>query len=120
MLLGRARLSRRTPFEATLRLVRKYRARGPGQPRRSHGRHYTAGVARKHYREPRLLTTSLGPDRTVADRTVGLYATRMQVEHTFRNDKSVRFGWQLDHSATRSIARLQMLLLIATLATLPV
>lgn len=63
--------------------------------------------------EPWLLATTLDehPRRVVA-----LYAMRMQIEETFRDAKSARFGWALEHAGSRQRDRQAVLLLIACLA----
>jgi hypothetical protein len=67
-------------------------------------------------REPWLLATSLPPSSTLAKQAVKLYQGRMQVEESFRDIKSHRFGLGLNYHRTNSADRLQMLLLIANLA----
>jgi len=47
---------------------------------------------------------------------VKLYALRMQIEEAFRDLKSTRFGLSLELHRTYQLERLQVLLLIATLA----
>ena len=64
-------------------------------------------------REPLLLATSL-TDRSIA--IVGIYRTRMQIEETFRDLKSHRYGWSLEDVRCRTTARVDVLLLIAALA----
>jgi hypothetical protein len=64
-------------------------------------------------REPLLLATSL-PESSVA--VVGIYSTRMQVEETFRDLKSHRYGWSLEDVRCKTTARVDVLLLIAGLA----
>ena len=67
-------------------------------------------------REPWLLATSLPATSGLAKKAVNLYRTRMQVEEGFRDVKSHRFGLGLNYHRTDSKARLQVLLLIASLA----
>ena len=67
-------------------------------------------------REPWLLATSLQNSSTIAKKVVRLYRLRMQIEEGFRDIKSHRFGLSLTYHRTSSIKRLQILLLIATLA----
>lgn len=67
-------------------------------------------------REPWLLATSLPVSSRLAKQVVKLYRLRMQVEEGFRDLKSHRFGLALNYHRTASVARLQVLLLIATLA----
>ena len=75
--------------------------------------------SRKHaagQREPWLLATSLPVTSTMAKKVVQIYRTRMQIEEGFRDVKSHRFGLSLTYHRTYSVVRLQVLLLIATLA----
>lgn len=67
-------------------------------------------------REPWLLATSLQNTSTIAKKVVQIYRLRMQIEEGFRDVKSPRFGLSLSYHRTYSIERLQVLLLIATLA----
>jgi hypothetical protein len=80
--------------------------RGPGSD--SNYKHY-----RKNAHEPLVLTTSLWcrPDQVVA-----IYALRMQIEESFRDLKCHRWGWSLRHCRSRSRARMEILLLIASIA----
>jgi hypothetical protein len=67
-------------------------------------------------REPWLLAASPKLDHLTAQAVVAVYAQRMQIEESFRDLKSERFG--LGYSANRSTQknRLSVLLLIACLA----
>jgi hypothetical protein len=81
-----------------------------GQPRRSRRSQKAAAGAR----DPWLLATSLNlPSR----RIVTLYARRMQIEQSFRDLKSTRYGAAFELSLTRSARRLAVLLLLLALAT---
>lgn len=64
-------------------------------------------------REPWLLATSLSSDPNTIVRAYGL---RMQIEQCFRDVKNHRRGWSLRHVQSKSIKRLEVLLLIAALA----
>jgi len=66
-------------------------------------------------REPLLLATSLTIQARVI---VATYRTRMQIEETFRDFKSHRYGWSLEDVRCRTPARVDVLLLIAALATI--
>ena len=66
-------------------------------------------------REPLLLATSLTVQARVI---VATYRTRMQIEETFRDFKSHRYGWSLEDVRCRTPARVDVLLLIAALATI--
>lgn len=66
-------------------------------------------------REPLVLATSLN-DR--ADSIVATYRLRMQIEESFRDLKSHRYGWSLEDVRCRSPRRVDVLLLVASLATI--
>jgi hypothetical protein len=70
--------------------------------------------ARVAAREPWLLATSLSlaSARVICD----LYATRMQIEETFRDTKNPRYGWSLEHTNYQSTQRLDVLFLLIALA----
>src|SRR4029078_3940745 len=68
-------------------------------------------------RDPWLLATAL---HLYASALVALYATRMQIEESFRDAKNHRFGWSLGHVRTASIHRAHVLLLLGPLANLRV
>jgi len=79
-----------------------------------------AGSARKSARrecEPWLLATSVSLTHLPARTLVRLYTRRMQIEQSFRDLKSHRFGCAFEDTLTRDPQRLQMLLLIHALAT---
>jgi hypothetical protein len=61
-------------------------------------------------REPLLLVTSL---RDPAADIVNIYGKRMQIEETFRDLKSHRYGWSLEDVRCKSTRRVDVLLLIA-------
>jgi hypothetical protein len=67
--------------------------------------------------EPWLLATSLPVD-TLDEviQVIFLYEKRMQIEEDFRDTKSHRYGFALRYSLTNRRERLEILLLIATLA----
>ena len=67
-------------------------------------------------REPWLLATSLPVTSTFAKKVTRLYRLRMQIEEGFRDVKSHRFGLGLTYHRTASVMRLQVLLLLASLA----
>jgi hypothetical protein len=96
--------------------------RHPNHPWKNRFRGNLGGKDREAYKrgahQPWLLLTSL--TELPADQVVALYAKRMQIEQIFRDLKNPRFGWSLRHARGYSAARLTVLLLIATLATLVV
>jgi len=67
-------------------------------------------------KEPWLLATSVSAGE--ADQIIAIYATRMQIEETFRDVKNPRFGWSLRHVRGYDANRLTLLLLFAALAAL--
>lgn len=68
--------------------------------------------------EPWFLATSLS--HASAATICELYATRMQIEETFRDTKNPRFGWSLQHARYRSTRRIDTLFLLIALAMLAV
>ncbi len=47
-----------------------------------------------------------------------MYSKRMQIEQNFRDLKSSQYGFSFEHAYSKSIERIQVLLMIAILATL--
>ena len=72
----------------------------------------------KRAREPWLLAASASLEHLSAKAIVEIYATRMQIEQSFRYLKSHRYGCAFEDTLTRSSRRLEMLLLIHMLASL--
>jgi hypothetical protein len=118
-LLGWVRLTESRPIDCHLVLYQgkpKGRSKLTRLGRRAQSRHSKKNAARA--REPWLLATSLPETSKLAKKVVRLYARRMQIEEAFRDLKSHRFGLSLEYSGTRERERLEVLLLIATLALL--
>lgn len=115
--VGHVLLARYRPYACYLYLLRKYQ-RGAGRPLKRHGQNIVAQRCRKQQKDPWLIASSLGPRGGGARRVMKLYALRMQIEETFRDFKSHRWGFGLQYSGSRSTARLEILLLIGTLAML--
>jgi hypothetical protein len=112
--LGQASLTRQHAWPCRLVF---YKARPKGRVKttrlgqRARSRHSRKNADRE--RQPWLLATSLSRP---ARRIVALYAARMQTEEGFRDLKSARYGLSLEYSGTRQLQRLQVLLLIGSLA----
>ncbi|QFU25193.1 IS4 family transposase [Shewanella eurypsychrophilus] len=70
-----------------------------------------ASAARE--KEPWLLATSLCSSSTTAKKIVKCYATRMQIEESFRD---VKTGLKMNDSRTRIVRKLNVLLIIASLS----
>jgi hypothetical protein len=115
--LGRYWLSLNWPYACYLHLYKALK-RGPGRPRKPSRLVPNGERARVHAREPWLLATSLSPKTWSARRVVRAYEKRMQIEETFRDLKSHRWGYGLQYARSQSTERLENLLLITTLAML--
>jgi DDE family transposase len=112
--LGEWQLASREKSAISCRLIVAGR---PRRHRRS-GRPLNGASERKAAlgaKEPWVLATSIN-DATPAI-VVDIYATRMQIEETFRDTKDHRFGWALLQARSSSPSRLDILLLLAALAT---
>jgi hypothetical protein len=113
--LGRCELGFRAQFPTRLVGIRKRGPRlVPTTPKaRGFRRDRGANRQRRTALEPWILATSLA---SCAADVVGMYRQRMQIEETFRDTKSSRFGICLGHARTTSTARADVLLLLASLA----
>jgi hypothetical protein len=81
-----------------------------GMPRRSTADRQRRAAAR----EPWVLATSLSdPARVIVE----AYGMRMQIEETFRDLKSHRFGWAAEDIRSKEPKRIDVLLLIAAFAS---
>lgn len=76
------------------------------------------GTARKRPKAPWYLLTDLGPERLTADQVISAYRKRMRIEHGFRDDKSLRFGFQLRSVHLTRLERYDRLFAIAAVAML--
>lgn len=114
-----AHIARRQPFSCTLVLV-KHKSKGrhatnpDGSPKRSgHSVQHAKGAA-----DPWLLATSLPAHSKLSKQVVGIYSQRMQIEEGFRDMKSTRFGLGITQNKSTKTARLTILVLLTTLASL--
>lgn len=106
------------PWRIDLVVYRKP-ARGRVQLNR-HGarrRAHTSVKAEQRERDPWLLVVSPGLRHLPARQVVAIYASRMQIEQSFRDLKCERFGCAFRYSLTRKPSRIAVLLLIHALAT---
>lgn len=71
----------------------------------------------KSAREAWLLATSLTDGYFTARSVVKKYSMRMQIEEGFRDLKSTKYGFGLENAYSRDPARIEVLLLIAMLAS---
>lgn len=117
--LGDVLLTESNPIGCRLVLLRRPR-RGRHQHtrygQRARNRHAEKMAART--REPWLLAVSVSLDHLSATRITRLYAKRMQIEQSFRDLKSHRYGCAFEDTLTRDPRRLEMLLLVHALASL--
>lgn len=117
--LGPAELSSKRPYDCHLYLYKK-----PSRGRHANRsivhtiRHSGDRYFRKQQKDPWLIATNLSPEELSAKQIMRLYGKRMQIEECFRDLKSDRFGFGLSLSRSKNIDRLNVLLLIAALATL--
>ena len=115
--LGLRTLARRRSYTCHLYLMRAY-VRGPGRPRKRPNYGTNKQLYRILHRTPWLLASSLPHQRSSNAVIKRLYTQRMQIEETFRDLKSHRWGFALRYARTRRTERMETLLLIAALATL--
>jgi hypothetical protein len=76
------------------------------------------GSARKVPTHPWYLVTNLGAESLSAEEVVRAYKKRMRIEQGFRDDKSLRFGFQLRSVHLTTPERYDRLFAIATLSLL--
>jgi len=95
-----------------------YDARSPRARKRptEKGRRIRVRRAVRGAHEPWLLATSIatGPAADIVE----TYALRMQIELSIRDDKSHALGWSLEDVRTRTCARVDIQLLLLTIATI--
>jgi hypothetical protein len=68
--------------------------------------------------DPWLIATSLPRSKSLGKKIVAIYRLRMQIEEEFRDIKSSLFGLGFEHHKSRSVQRIAILILIATLASI--
>lgn len=92
----------------------RHKVNRSGKPSRS--KHSKASASRN--RDPWLLVTSLPNKHKIAKKVVSIYQTRMQIEESFRDMKSHRFGMGFDTNLSKQKQRITVLILLTTLANL--
>lgn len=116
---GKVQLSKNDPLETNLYLFKgQIKNR---KPCNKFGRKGTA-LNEAHYRkaayEPWILATSLeGKSFLSSKRVVKKYQKRMQIEEGIRDLKSTRYGFSFENANSYKIKRIEILLLIAMLAS---
>jgi hypothetical protein len=115
--IGKVYLCRTNPLKTNLyRIKSQLRGRealnkNKEKKRCSHSKEYS-----KSGREAWVLATSLRHETYTARKVVKIYKHRMQIEEAFRDLKSHKYGFSFDDSYSRSVKRIEILLLIAMLA----
>lgn len=116
--VGHVTLSPRRRYQFHLYLVRAYELPRGRRKQKIRRRQDNVKMYRKLHRAPWLLATSLPHNRLAPRRVKKLYALRMQIEETFRDAKNPRWGMGLQYARGESHKRLEVLLLLAALASL--
>jgi hypothetical protein len=113
--LGRSLLTKRSKFICNLILAKRTSKGRHGKyhhPSESNDRTYARNAT-----DPWLLATSLNSSLVSAQTIIGIYKKRMQIEELFRDTKNERLGFGLKKTLTTQNKRLNILLLIGTIAT---
>jgi hypothetical protein len=117
--LGPADLSHKRPYACHLYLYKKTSQGRKGSRSVAHSkRHSSTACFKKQQKDPWLIATNLDPADFSPKQMMALYGKRMQIEEGFRDLKSHQYGFGLSVSRSKQIERLNILLLIAALATL--
>lgn len=117
--VGEYRVARSNPLTARLVTVHTTSARQPSQTRTpSRKQEGTAARYRRLAEEPWLLATSLDLAAFPAAVVVALYARRMQIEESFKDDKNRDSGLGLDASRSRTPTHLRALRWMGALTSL--
>jgi hypothetical protein len=117
--LGAFTYVRSNPIACRLALIKqaaKGRHRLNLYGKKHKGQHSTKNA--RTQREPWLLASSMGLAHLSAQAIVKLYGQRMRIEQSFRDLKNQRVGMGLSIARSQGRMRLEMLLLLAHLATL--
>jgi hypothetical protein len=118
--LGAYALTEKHPLSCRIVLLRRRPKHRHQSLRRSSARARDGRASRmaRAAREPWLLAHSETLNRYSPAQITHWYALRMQIESSFRDLKSHRFGCAFEDTLTRSAKRLEVLLMIHMLATL--
>lgn len=116
--LGPGIVSKADPIETFLYLIKlSKKERTRLNKYKEKGRSKKDKVYSKSANEPWLLASSLNNEKIPLD-PFAIYHKRMQIEQNFRDLKSSQYGFSFEHAYSKSIERIQVLLMIAMLATL--
>lgn len=116
--LGKVSLAKKHSFECFMQV---YKSVYKGRKRKNvYGETAARSVTKKCQRsakKPWVLVHSLGLGVNTAKKVNKIYASRMQIEESFRDIKSPRYGFGLRYSGSLGVKRLSNLLLIGLLGT---
>lgn len=115
--LGYCFLAKKSPIPCEAYV---YKGLDKGRKAQRHSRtcqkHSATHLYQRSAKEPWLLATNVPRHVLNEVQITNLYAKRMQIEEAFRDLKSTAYGIALRHNRTRCTKRLDILLLIASLA----
>lgn len=98
-----------------------YKGKSKNRHKRNLNKKISASGKNKRYsnaaKEPWLLVTSLSQAQDNPNHIVNIYRQRMRIEENFRDSKCPHYGLGLKNSLTRTPKRMEILLLIAAIAT---
>lgn len=116
--LGHALVTEKEQVPAHLVL---YKGKSKNRHKRNLNKKISAASKSKRYakaaQEPWLLVTSLSQALDNPNHIVNIYRQRMRIEENFRDSKCPHYGLGLKNSLTRVPERMEILLLIAAIAT---
>lgn len=112
--LGKGMLTKRSNFICELVLAKR-------TSKGRHGKYHNTSESNdrtyaRNATDPWLLATSLAPNLVSAQMIISIYKKRMQIEELFRDTKNQRIGFGLKKTLTSNNKRLNILLLIGSIA----
>ncbi len=117
--VGHITLTKTNPMRCYAHLYRKL---PQGRKKRTQGKRVSKRTNSRDYsrreREPWFLISDIPISRLSSQQIVNIYQSRMQIEESFRDNKNQRIGLSLKETKSLDTQRLQVLLLLVTLATL--
>ena len=117
--LGKVNLSKNAQFECYLQA---YKGKHKGRVRKNaYGDKASRCVSKRCAKSARnawVLAHSLGAGKVVSERVIKIYASRMQIEESFRDIKNPHYGFGLRQSRTLGVMRLTNLFLIGMIGML--
>lgn len=116
--IGEVELSRSKPLITHMyQIKKKLKGRKSLNRNGSKKRDHTSLEYSRASREAWILASSLSPGYFTAKKVVKIYSKRMQIEEGFRDLKSSEYGFGLEKARSKQIQRIEILLLIAMLAS---